>query len=60
LKEVEGLLSSAILHQGMPYGIFTGKAQSIQTVRKLLRARRLLLSRLEVKAYWAHGKTGFD
>jgi NADPH-dependent ferric siderophore reductase len=60
LKEVEELLSSAILHQGMPCGIFTGKAQSIQAVRKLLRARRLLLSRLEVKAYWAQGKIGLD
>lgn len=60
LEEVEQLLSSAASRLGLPQWIFTGKAQSIQTLRKLLRDRRVLFSKLKAKACWAEGKAGLD
>lgn len=58
--EVEKLLASTATSLGLPQWILTGGAQSIQTLRKLLRAHRMLFSRAERKAYWANGKTGLD
>ena len=60
LMEVEQVLSSIASRLGLPQWIFTGKAQSIQTLRKCLRVRRILFSRMKVKAYWAEGKSGLD
>ncbi|GGG89142.1 siderophore-interacting protein [Edaphobacter dinghuensis] len=60
LHEVDKLLASTATSLGLPQWILTGRAQSIQTLRKLLRARRMLFSKLNVKAYWANGKTGLD
>ncbi len=60
LPEVEWLLSNTASHLGKPQWIFTGRAQSIQRLRKLLRSRHQLFSSLRSKAYWADGKTGLD
>ena len=60
LDEVEQVLLSVASRLSLPQWVFTGKAQSIQTLRKLLNARRVLFQKLQVKAYWAEGKTGLD
>ena len=60
LEEAARLLSGAASRMGLPQWIFTGKAQSIQALRKMLLAQRVLFSRIKVKAYWAEGKTGLD
>jgi NADPH-dependent ferric siderophore reductase len=44
---------------GTPF-ILTGKASSIQRVRRALKAAGVGSSRIKVKAYWAPGKTGLD
>ena len=43
-----------------PRWIMTGKAQSIQALRKMLRSRHTILPDISTKAYWAEGKTGLD
>jgi ferric-chelate reductase (NADPH) len=43
-----------------PAWFFTGRAPSIQVVRKLLKAQGVSLSRGAVKAYWSPGKRGID
>jgi ferric-chelate reductase (NADPH) len=60
LEAVEAFLETNGSKLGLPQWVFTGKAQSIQTIRKALNARRMLMSALKVKAYWATGKTGLD
>jgi NADPH-dependent ferric siderophore reductase len=60
LQEAEQFVSSSASRLGLPQCVLTGKAQSIQMLRKFLKARRVLFSKLETKAYWAHGKTGLD
>lgn len=40
--------------------LLTGKAQSIQAVRQLLRARNVPHAKQKSKAYWAPGKRGLD
>jgi len=40
--------------------ILTGKAQSIQSISRALKATGAESSRLKTKAYWAPGKTGLD
>ncbi len=40
--------------------ILTGKASSIQRVRRALKAAGVVSSRMKTKAYWAQGKTGLD
>jgi NADPH-dependent ferric siderophore reductase len=40
--------------------VLTGKASSIQHLRRLLKALDVPTSRLQTKAYWAPGKTGLD
>lgn len=40
--------------------VLTGKAQSIQALRRALKAGGVPNSRIETKAYWAIGKTGLD
>lgn len=60
LHEVEELLADTATSLGLPHWILTGRAQSIQTLRKLLRARRMFFSRLNIRAYWANGKAGLD
>jgi ferric-chelate reductase (NADPH) len=60
LNEVEQVLLGAVSDMEMSEWVFTGKAQSIQPLRKLLRARKALVSKERVKAYWAEGKSGLD
>ncbi len=43
-----------------PHWIFTGNAQSIQEVKKVLRNHRVTLGKASTKAYWACGKKGLD
>ena len=45
---------------GSPQWVFTGQAQSIQSIRKLLSAAGIESSNSKVKAYWSPGKTGMD
>lgn len=40
--------------------VLSGQASSIQRMRKLLKRMAIDRSRLQVKAYWATGKTGLD
>lgn len=40
--------------------VLTGRASSIQTLRKILRDGGILMKRITVKAYWADGKKGLD
>jgi NADPH-dependent ferric siderophore reductase len=58
--EVEQSLVDAASSLAMPRWIFTGKGQSIQSLRKALRERHIGFSELKTKAYWAEGKTGLD
>jgi NADPH-dependent ferric siderophore reductase len=60
LKEVEQSLVDAAAELAAPGWIFTGKGQSIQSLRKALRTRDITFSQLKAKAYWADGKTGLD
>jgi ferric-chelate reductase (NADPH) len=60
LAEVEESLVEASSDVVSPRWIFTGKGQSIQSLRRMLRARRMTLSQVKTKAYWAEGKTGLD
>ena len=43
-----------------PRWIMTGKAQSIQALRRMFRNLQVALTRLDTKAYWAEGKAGLD
>lgn len=40
--------------------VLSGKASSIQRMSKLLKRSEIAASRVQVKAYWATGKTGLD
>lgn len=40
--------------------ILSGKASSIQRVRRALRSRGIAATQVKTKAYWAPGKTGLD
>ncbi len=60
LVDVEKEIAAATQAAVGPWWIFTGNAQSIQTIRKTLRARRISPSHLSTKAYWAYGKKGLD
>ncbi len=60
LADVEQEIAAATQAAVGPWWIFTGNAQSIQTIRKTLRARRVSSTHLSTKAYWAYGKTGLD
>jgi ferric-chelate reductase (NADPH) len=60
LSEVESVLINVSSRIGLPQWVFTGKAQSIQTLKNHLRARRMFFHRPRVRAYWAEGKTGLD
>jgi NADPH-dependent ferric siderophore reductase len=60
LAEVEQALVDSASALATPKWIMTGKAQSIQSLRKMFRDRQTNLTRLDTKAYWADGKTGLD
>ena len=60
LEKVGAVLLRQGSRLGMPQWIFTGKAQSIQAIRKQLRDQRMPLSKPKTKAYWAEGKKGLD
>lgn len=60
LAEVEQSLADAASELSAPRCIFTGRGQSIQSLRKSLRTRAITFSQLKAKAYWADGKTGLD
>jgi NADPH-dependent ferric siderophore reductase len=60
LADVEKELAAAMQAAVDPWWNFTGNAQSIQTIRKSLRNRRIASSSLSIKAYWAYGKKGLD
>jgi len=58
LQEIEQRLP-AFAAAGATF-VLTGKASSIQQVRRALKALDIPASRLASKAYWAPGKTGLD
>lgn len=60
LAETEQLLSAGAVRLGLPTWVMTGKAQSIQAIRKSMREQRIPLTKLMVKAYRAEGKRGLD
>jgi NADPH-dependent ferric siderophore reductase len=43
-----------------PQWVFTGKARSIQTLQKSLKAKGMATGRSQVRAYWSPGKTGME
>jgi len=59
LERVTQLLSDAV--KASPHGtvVLTGRAQSIQKLRKALRARHVTVTQA-TKAYWSIGKAGLD
>jgi ferric-chelate reductase (NADPH) len=60
LEEVEVQMLRT-LDSDPPSGfVLSGKATSIQRIRRLLRSRGVPTSRMRVKAYWAPGKAGLD
>jgi NADPH-dependent ferric siderophore reductase len=60
LEEIAEMFSGGASDAGPKEWIFTGRAQSIQALRDILRSRKLHFPRIKVKAYWAEGKTGLD
>lgn len=50
----------AMLSVAKPTFVLTGRAASIQRLRKALNALGVPASRIRTKAYWAPGKTGMD
>jgi NADPH-dependent ferric siderophore reductase len=60
LVEIAEIVSGGASGKVPMQGIFTGKAQSIQAVRNILRSRNVVPPRIKVKAYWAEGKSGLD
>jgi len=60
LAEVEERLRAALTLSPESRLVLTGKAQSIQTLRKSLKARPVPHAGQIVKAYWSPGKRGLD
>ena len=60
LTEVEERLRAALTLNPESRLVLTGKAQSIQTLRKALKARPVRHAGQIVKAYWSPGKRGLD
>ncbi|HKO50504.1 MAG TPA: siderophore-interacting protein [Polyangiaceae bacterium] len=60
LAEVEERLRAALMRQPESRLVLTGKAQSIQALRKSLKARPVAHAGQIVKAYWSPGKRGLD
>ena len=60
LAEVEERLRAALNRRPESRLVLTGKAQSIQALRKSLKARPVAHAGQIVKAYWSPGKRGLD
>lgn len=60
LSEIEARLRDVLAKNAGTQLVFTGKAQSIQWLRKRLRAESSAHAGQLVKAYWAPGKRGLD
>ena len=60
LATIEERLRAALARNPGSHVVFTGKAQSIQTLRKALKARPAAHASQTVKAYWSPGKRGLD
>jgi len=60
LPAVEERLRAALARNPASHLVFTGKAQSIQALRKALKARPVAHASQTVKAYWSPGKRGLD
>ena len=60
LSEVEQEIAAAVRIAPRSQWIFTGNAQSIQSIRKSLRHRHRTSGQISTKAYWAYGKKGLD
>jgi NADPH-dependent ferric siderophore reductase len=60
LGEVQEYTAHLLQTRSIEAGVLSGKATSIQRMNKQLRQLGLPRARLQVKAYWAPGKTGLD
>jgi ferric-chelate reductase (NADPH) len=60
LGEVQEYTAHLLQTRSVEAGVLSGKASSIQRMNKQLRQLGLPRARLQVKAYWAPGKTGLD
>jgi ferric-chelate reductase (NADPH) len=60
LDEIENGMVNRSWRLNLSDWVFTGKAQSIQELRKRLDARRAFWRRPKIRAYWADGKKGLD
>jgi len=60
LTDVEARVRAVLAHDATRRLVFTGKAQSIQTLRNRLKAEPVAHGGQLVKAYWSPGKRGLD
>jgi len=60
LTELEERILSVLQAQPNTHVVLSGKASSIQHMRKLLKRQGIGSNRFQTKAYWAPGKTGLD
>jgi ferric-chelate reductase (NADPH) len=60
LGEVQEYTAHLLQTRSVEGGVLSGKSTSIQRMNKQLRQLGLPRARLQVKAYWAPGKTGLD
>ena len=60
LTEVEARVRAVLAQDSARRLVFTGKAQSIQTLRKRLKIEPIAHAGQWVKAYWSPGKRGLD
>jgi ferric-chelate reductase (NADPH) len=59
LEEAFGLIKRWAINQDYQL-VLTGKAQSIQKIRNLIKEEHLPFTSSKVKAYWSEGKEGLD
>ncbi len=60
LNELAQQITKQLLNNTQIELILTGNAQSIQAIRRVLRAQDVSMRRLSVKPYWSVGKKGMD
>ncbi len=60
LSEMESVLIDVSSRLRLPQWVFTGKAQSIQTLWNHVRPRQTLFHKPRIRAYWSDNKSGLE
>jgi NADPH-dependent ferric siderophore reductase len=60
LHDIESGLVNRSWRLGLPHWVLTGKAQSIQVLRRRLQGHRAFFHKPRIRAYWAEGKAALD